>query len=257
MTVYLDLVVLLNFLVDLLLLMGTNRLAGYPAALGRSAAAALLGGIYGGVCLLPGFGFLSNTLWRTVSLGLMGVMGFGLEPGALRRCVIFVLLSYALGGVALGLGSGSFFALVTAAGALTLMCLLGFQGKSGNRYVPVKLIYGEQRVELTALHDTGNTLRDPVTGEQVLVVGPTAAKQLTGLTRNQLRSPVETVAAGKVPGLRLIPYRAVGQAQGMLLGLRIADSRIGKRKGSVLVAFAPDGLGEDCGEFEALIGGAI
>lgn len=256
MTVYLDLVVLLNFLVDLLLLMGTNRLAGYPASPGRAAAAALLGGLYGGACLLPGFGFLSNTLWRTVSLGLMGILGFGLGAGTLRRCVIFTLLSFALGGVALGLGSGSFPALVGAAGALCAMCLLGFHGKTGNRYVPVILTQGQRRVELTALHDTGNTLRDPVTGEQVLVIGAAAASRLTGLTREQLRCPVETMASGAVPGLRLIPYRAVGRSQGMLLGMRF-DGRIGNRQGSVLAAFAPDGLGEDRGEFEALIGGAI
>ena len=40
MEVYLDLVVILNFLVDFLLLLGTNRLSGFPLAAGRCAAAA-------------------------------------------------------------------------------------------------------------------------------------------------------------------------------------------------------------------------
>ena len=97
MPVYLDVVILLNFLVDFFLLLGTNRLAGYPACIGRAAAAAALGGIYGGLCLIPGFGFLGNTFWRTVSLGLMGILAFGVDRGTLRRCVLFVLLSMALG----------------------------------------------------------------------------------------------------------------------------------------------------------------
>ena len=38
MAVYLDLVVLLNYLVDFLLLLGTNRLSGFPLAPGRCAS---------------------------------------------------------------------------------------------------------------------------------------------------------------------------------------------------------------------------
>ena len=71
LTVYLDLVMLLNFLVDFLLLLGTNRLSGFPAAPGRCALAAVFGSIYAGCCLLPGFRFLGNFLWRCVSLCLM------------------------------------------------------------------------------------------------------------------------------------------------------------------------------------------
>ena len=40
--IYLDLVVILNFLVDFLLLLGTNRLSGFPASPLRAAASAAL-----------------------------------------------------------------------------------------------------------------------------------------------------------------------------------------------------------------------
>lgn len=257
MQVYVDLVVLLNFLVDFLLLLGTNRLSGYPPGPVRAALAAGLGGIYGGVCMLPGFRFLSGTLWRLVSLGLMAVIAFGPTRSALRRGVLFVLLSMALGGVALGLGTGGFWGLVAAAGGVCAMCVIGFRGKAGAaEYLPVELNYGGKRVRLLALRDTGNTLRDPVTGQSVLVAGADIAEKLIGLTREQLRSPVETLAAGTVQGLRLIPYRAVGQSGGMLLALRIADVKIGSWRGSSLVAFAPDGLSRE-GTYQALTGGAI
>lgn len=255
MRIYLDLVVLLNFLVDYFLLLGTNRLAGFPAGAGRAAVAAALGGVYGGACLMPGFRFLGNTLWRLASLGLMGAIAFGLGRSTMRRCVLFALLSMALGGVALGLGSGSFLSLVTAAAAVTGLCLVGFQGKAEvRRYLPVELNYGGQQVRLTALHDTGNTLRDPLTGEPVLVAGQGIAEKLTGMSRGDLKDPVGTVT--KQPGLRLVPYRAVGVDHGFLLGIKIHNARIGNREKSVLVAFAPEGLGQ-AGEFEALIGGEL
>ncbi len=251
--VYLDLVMLLNFLVDLLLLVGTNRLAGYPPGFLRCALAAVLGGVYGGACLLRGFAFLGSFLWRMVSLGFMSVLAFGTGTGAMRRTMLFVLLSFALGGVALGLGNGGFWGLVSAGATVCALASLGFWGKQGQHFRQYTLAWGERRVTVTALEDTGNGLKDPVTGEPVLILGPAAAQNLTGLTREQLRCPVETLAAGAIPGLRLIPYRAVGQAQGMLLALKVR----GERDRPVLVAFAPEGLGEGMGEFEALTGGLV
>lgn len=254
MPVYLDLVIALNFLVDFLLLLGTSRLCGYPARPLRTALAALLGGVYGGLCLLPGLHFLGNVLWRTVSLALMALLAFGVSVSALRRGVVFALLSMALGGVALGLGGSSFWTLVAAAGGVCSLCVVGFRGKLEARsYVPVVLSYGGKRLQLTALQDTGNTLRDPVTGRPVLVIAADAAQQLTGLSREQLRQPVESV--GALPGLRLIPYRAVGKDSGLLLALRFPEVKIGTWKGSSLVAFAPEGLSPE-NAYQALTGGA-
>lgn len=257
MRVYLDLAVLLNFLVDGLLLLGTNRLAGHPSGWGRCALAAAVGGGYSGMCLLRGFRFLGNTFWRLVFLGLMGAIAFGTDKSGWKRCGLFVLLSMALGGIALGLGGGSFPMLVLSAGGVWLLCRIGFGGTVGGReYVPLEIRYRDNVLRLTALRDTGNTLRDPITGEPVLVIGSDAAMRLTGLTADQLRSPLETLGKQVLPGLRLIPYRAVGQPGGMLLGLRLGDVRLGGRKASALVAFAPEKIGGSDG-YQALTGGVL
>lgn len=257
MRVYVDLVMLVNFLVDLLLILGTNRLAGYPPGFREALPAALLGGFYGGMCLVPGFRFLGNALWRPVFLTVMAAMAFGWNRSALQRGAVFVLLSMALGGIAVGLGGGTFWMLVLSAGVVWLLCRAGFRGGMGTReYVPVELSWGERRLQLIALRDTGNTLRDPLTGEQILVAGADVAWELLGLTESQLRSPVETVSAGILPGLRLVPYRAVGQPAGMLTAIRFRNIIIGKCKHDALVAFAPQELGR--GEvYRMLTGGAV
>ncbi len=257
MRIYLDVVMVLNFLVDLLLLLGTNRLSGHPLAVGRAALAAGLGGAYSGACLLPGFRFLGNALWRTVSLALMAAIAFGIRASALRRGVLFLLLCTALGGIAIGMGSGSFWGLVASAGVLCLLCVIGFRVPPGTRnLIPIALYHGDRRVKLLALQDTGNTLRDPVTGQSVLVAGPEAARELLGLTQKQLASPVETMTTADIPGLRLIPYRAVGSANGMLLAVRLEHVRIGAWRGSALVAFAPEGLDRE-NTYQALTGGVL
>ena len=255
MAVYLDLVMALNFGVDFLLLLGTNRLSGYPARPWRCAGAALLGAAYAAGCLLPGFRFLRNLLWRGVSLALMAVLAFGWEKSALKRGAVFVLLSMALGGLALSMGRNDIPALLLAAGGCCLLCRLSFGDKIGGKeYVQVVLRYQGREERITALRDTGNALRDPITGESVLVVAGDIGERLTGLTGEQLRQPLKTLTNPPIKGLRLIPYRAVGNAGGMLLGLRIQDAQIGTKQSSVIVAFAPEGLGDSV---QALTGGAI
>ena len=97
---------------------------------------------------------------------------------------------------------------------------------------------GDVVVQLTALRDTGNQLHDPISGKPVLVIGTEAACELTGLSATQLRTPLQTIQT--FPGLRLIPYRSVGNDGGFLLAKRFADVTIGERKQSALVAFAAE-----------------
>lgn len=254
MRVYIDGVFLLNFLVDFLLLLAATRICGYPIRGGRTLLAALLGGVYAACCLLPGFYFLGNTLWRVVSLGGMAVIAYGFTKSALRRGIVFALLSLALGGAVMGMGKGGVVGILCAAAVLCLLCCFGFQGRiGGTTYVPVELTYGDKHLRITALQDTGNTLRDPVTGRDVLVVGADVASELTGLTPRQLQSPVESV--GVLPGLRLIPYHSVG-THSFMLAMRFQNVKIGTWQGSSLVAFAPEGLSSE-GAYQALTGGLV
>ena len=247
----------LNYLVDWLLLMGANRLAGYPIGMGRAALGAVLGGIYGGACLLPGFGFLGNTVWRIISLALMGLLAFGMSRGAFRRGVLFAFLSMALGGIAFGLGNGGIWTLLAAAVLVCLLCVLGFQSHGIREYREIQLNFRGKTVNLTALCDTGNTLRDPVTGEGILVVGAETAYAMLGLDRKAVEDPVTTVASGICPGCRLVPFRAVGQKHGFMLGFRFNDAVLDGKRTGILVAFASEGLEAGKEGFNALIGGTV
>ena len=257
MRIYADAVMLLNFLVDFLLILGTNRLSGFAPDCGRAAAAAMIGGAYGGACLIRGFSFLNSILWRIVCLLLMVLVAFGWNRSSLRRAGVFVLLSMALCGIVVGMGQSSIWMLLLSSALMWLLCNVSFRGSVGKcEYVNVKLCWEEREMEIIALKDTGNTLHDPVTGEQVLVAGADVGERLIGLTSYQLLHPIETLASGKIPGLRLIPYHAVGQSGSMLLAVRIPKAQIGKRNLQPLVAFAPDKIA--CGEmYQMLAGGVI
>ena len=256
MLVYLDGVMLLNFLVDLLLILGTNRLTGYPPGIKMALIAAALGGVYGAVCMVPGFHFLGGIIWRLVFLALMAVLAFGWNRSALHRGAVFVLLTMALGGIASGVEIVDFGAICICAVLLWLLCRVGFRNTQGQRsYITVTLAWNDRQVKLLALKDTGNTLRDPLTGEAVLVCGADVGEELLGLPRSCFSDPAGTVASGILPGARLIPYHAVGQPGGMMLALRLKDVKIGERSAEPLVAFAPQEIAK--GEaYRMLTGGA-
>ena len=116
MVVYADLAIILNFAVDLCLLLGTNRLSGYGTSWKRVLPAAVLGSVYGAACLLPGMQFMGNMLWRVVILILMSLIAFGATVSGLRRGILFVFLSMALGGIALGIGKSGFWGIVAFVG---------------------------------------------------------------------------------------------------------------------------------------------
>lgn len=255
MTVYMDVLMLLNFAVDLCLLLGTNRLSGHPPGIGRAAVAAGVGSVYAGACLLPGFSFLGNFLWRLVSWGLISAIAFGVGQSGIRRGVLFLFLSMALGGIALCLDKGGFWALVLASVGVCLLCLVGFRGRAGQQYVPVTICHEGRCVSLMALVDTGNTLIDPVTGCPVLVVEAASAKALLPFAAGELAHPLETMLSRKHQNLRLIPYTAVGQPGGFLLAIRPDSVRINGKTMDHLVAFTPQNLGH--GQYQALTGGML
>ena len=255
--VYVDGVMLINFMVDFLLLLGTNRMSGCPSCKKRLALAALLGSLYSGICLLPDFRFLGNLIWRVVSLALMGGIAFGWHLCALRQCAVFLLLSLALGGLAVSFGRADFQTLLLAAAGLWILSRFAFDGPAfsgGREYVPLRIRNGDRSVSLLALHDTGNTLRDPITGQQVLVISASAAGRLTGLTEQQLKDPLGTLAAHILPGLRLIPFRTVGQSVGMMLAMEFENVTVDGRMRKAVVAFAPENFGGN-GTYQALTGG--
>lgn len=257
MVVYLDLVMGLNFAVDLLLLLGTNRLCGFPPGVGRSAAASALGAVYAGACMLPGMTFLGNLLWRVVFLGLMGMIAFGWNPSARKRTGIFILLSMAMGGMALAMGREDLPVLILSALVICLLCRLGFGGQVGDRqYVPITVTEGDRSASVLALMDTGNTLRDPLTGEQVIILGPGEAQKLLHITREQLCDPMQTMLSHPGGGFRLIPYRAVGQPAGMLLGKRFAKVKLGHHNIRAVIAFSPEEIGKG-DVYQALMGGNV
>lgn len=254
MAVYAILVGLVAFSVNFMLLLGTNRLLGAMSNMGAIGAGALLGAVHAAACVLTEFAFLASFGWNVLCLFASGFVAFGFRIESIGKCFLYVLLSMSLSWLTAGTGGGLWMALLGSGGILFLCIALMSQRKNRQDLLPVELTYQNEKVRIWALRDTGNELRDPITGNPVLVVGPKVAQRLVGLTQQQLENPVEAV--GQLPGLRLIPFRTIDKNNGLLLGMRLRQTRIGNWQGSSIVAFAPCGLGERQ-SYQGLTGGKL
>ena len=255
LVVYLDLVIFLNISVDFLLLLSANRLAGYASGKMRCLIGSVIGGIYGGLCLCPGLQFLQKWYWCIAVLVLVSVVSFGWRISAVRRGALFALLSMTLGGIAGGLDCTSIITLILGGIAILLLCIMGFSGTvRGRKCVNVELYWKGNRYPLKALVDTGNTLVDPASGSQVLVVNPQVASEVFNLTQKELLDPIETIQESNIHGLRLIPYRTVGCSNGILIGISVDYVVVNGQKMGKVIAFSPDGFGDDS-YYQALAGG--
>lgn len=237
----------LNLCINALLLYGVGCMTGQRPRLWRLLAAAALGAAHAAVCLRPDCRPLGALPCRLLVLTLMGLLTFGGEG---RAAASLLLVTPALENAVAQAGRGGWWQLAACIAALWL--LGGFCPQ--RRVIPVEITRGNRTLRLRALYDTGNELRDPVTGEGVLVIGSGEALRLTGLTERQLESPLQTMESRPLPGLRLVPYQSVGAKNGLLLAMRFPDVRIGGRSRPALVAFAPQSFGR---EYQALAGGFL
>ena len=196
--VYIDRVAVLNLMVDYLLLMTTATLAGTPLRRLRFGLCAVGGSAYAvAVFLLP---VLAHPLCRIGAGIVMALCAFGEEVRPWRLTALFWLLSGGLAGLllALGLLSGAPYGLVSRVsyadiswpvllgGAAVFYGLLHLLFRQTARHergelMDIDVVVGGRRCRLRALRDNGNTLRDPIRGQPVLVAEAAALRRLLSL----------------------------------------------------------------------------
>ncbi len=276
MTVYLDMVIVLNLLVNYLLLKATARLGASAARKLRLWGAASVGALYAAAVYLPHCGFLQTIPMKLVCAVVMLLVAFGAKRQTLRLGAVFAAVSLVLCGAVYGvellkhgrvrlhgdslLYPVTFSSLILTAGGTYAACrlLLPRLTHSADSIVPVTVSLQGRRVHLSALRDSGNTLCDPVSGESVLVADWHTARRLLPehltLCAEDFAAPAGLMIRLHEYYPRLIPYRAVGVGGAMLLALPCRVS-IGKQSAkNGLVAFSPTPL-SDGGGYEALTGG--
>lgn len=251
--VYLDVLFLINFLMDLAILWATAKLGQLETSRGRLFMAALWGAGYTLALFFPQAHWLF--MYGIKFLFSLGMVAIAFKFDSWKRFFItagyFYLVAFTTAGVMLGLN----FFLQSPPVAMNNMTtgnmpypwlLVGLVstvavGRLGTGYlkksfltsllqVPVVIRFGSHLVSVKALADTGNHLVDPLTHHPVMVVEYGVLKEVLPESIQQVyESGQELLLAEGLctlqdnwwqKRLRLIPFSSVGDKSGMLLGLR-------------------------------------
>ena len=256
MIVYAEYLFLENFITGLLLLLFTSRLAGgsgnyaddgHTAKLPRFIFGAVLSGFSAFILFLP-LSPAGAYLIRGMCAFAICRIGLG-RPAVLKKTLIFLILSFLTGGAAMALFlwqqipalSGNGILYLESMTYVSLICC-GAPAMAGACWF-IRLIRkqrtaesfsGEAELELDrmvcrmrAWVDSGNELKDPVSGRPVILIDR-KGRQLLPFRKEDYEVRFAAV-----------PYRAVGTESGILQGIRLDSVKYkGIRiKGAVLAFY--------------------
>jgi stage II sporulation protein GA (sporulation sigma-E factor processing peptidase) len=256
--VYIDVVILVNFIMDYFILWVSGKLSGLKIRKFRLMAAAGLGSAYSLVVFLPEKSLYATLVAKIVCSIMMLLLGYApVVLGIfLRLLCYFYITTFAMGGAVIGAiylftSSPGYIQVWNGAAIINsrfnyYWLLFGiitavFLGKGGPAWMRKKwlehnfsrnLVIGIEgrEISLEAFLDTGNQLRDPLTKKPVIIMEVQALKGFVPeefLKAAVKKGEVELASLGDrlekewVKRLRLINYISVGKAQGLMVGLRV------------------------------------
>lgn len=253
--VYLDIILLINFIMDFFLLWATGKITNLSVKITRLILGAVLGAFYSLIVLFPELPVGSSFLAKNICAIIMVVIAY--RPKSVRKfvraLVYLYILSFTMGGAVfaavyltgrapgfiqawngVGILGGIHYGWLTIGLVVTF-----FLGYGGFHYLrknwlqqqlinKLTICFCEQEVVVTAFLDTGNQLTDPLTKKPVIVVESAVLEKILpkelmqkvsreNLETNELLVSLDQNWASRI---RLIPFNSVGKSHGLMIGLR-------------------------------------
>ena len=96
---------------------------------------------------------------------------------------------------------------------------------SKNMYCKIEIEVQQKKVESLAMIDSGNLLKEPISGKPVIVVETEILKdiipkQIIENTKEIIEGKVDNIPIEYTSKLRVIPFTSLGMTNGMLLGVK-------------------------------------
>lgn len=210
---YIDLFFLVNFMMDVCILLVAKKILKCPATYKTICFGACLGAFM--TCVVMVLPIKGNFIKFIIFHGFISILmiktGLRIKWNRvfLKAYVTVYCVTFLIGGIfsciSQYMRGGSIFfafALVSYWGAKGIWEFLVYQGKCRNVSCEVLLCLGENQIKANAIIDTGNRLRDHVTGKPVSIISKKIASELWK----------------EIPlcGIRYIPYHTIGKKEGIL-----------------------------------------
>lgn len=258
-SVYVDLFFLINFSMDFLCFFLTARLLHRDFSFPRVLAASILGGLYADLALFFTVGRIGSLLIDVGICALMCLIALG-EKKRLSSLPLYLLvyfaISMALGGIMTalfgllnrssvfegvdvsssdGISVWVFFLLALISGIITYFGGRFFRKKTAQREAVIEMVYEGRRLVLSAMIDSGNLLRDPLSGKLCIVADLRAMERLLPreiiLAAQKKPVTLERLPKQHAKRVRIIPANTAS-GLGLLLAVRPEELWLRSQKGT-------------------------
>ena len=210
---YIDIFILVNFMMNFVVLTFSKKILKYPVTRWSISLGALAGALLTGIVVsVP----LSNSLVKFILFHgpvniVMITIGLRIRSKSklVKAYIVVYVSSFLVGGIFTSIHQyfqeasvffvGAFFSYLLALGIWNYISQLK---RFGMEECEVLLCNGEIAVKVKALIDTGNRLKDDLTGKPVNIISKETAAELYG--ENTLK------------GVRYISYRTIGKKAGVM-----------------------------------------
>ncbi len=291
MTIYIDVVLMENLMMNFIILLATGLILKEKIKTIRLLFASLLGAIYSVVSYLSILEIYSSMILKIILSIVIIYVAF--NPQTMKKMwkdlLIFYLTSFVFGGAAFaliyivkpqeilmknGLFLGTYPLKTILLGAIiafviimTAFTVVKTKITKKDMFCEIEIELNGKKVKTTAMIDTGNLLKEPITNTPVIVVEHTLLydcipkeilNHLDELLGGDFNSVSEEVKEEYIAKLKCIPFSSLGKQNGMLLGIRansikIRDEEKQEKKENVIVGIYNKSLTKR-GEYRALIG---
>lgn len=292
MTVYLDIIFVENILMNYIILFATIIILKVKnkGQQIRLFASSVIGSSYAIIVYLNIIPIYSNIITKIILSIVMIYVAFNPQnvKQLLKQLLIFYLTSFVFGGCAFaliyfikpervkmnnGVFVGTYPIKVTLIAGIIAFIITQIAFKinkirldSKNTFINIKIYYEEKILEVKALLDSGNMLKDPISGMPVIII---EKEILHKIIPEEILNYIENIVGGEeqrektevkkyLSKIRMVPFMSIGKENGMLLGIRIdkvkiETEEINIEKDNVIAGIYNQKLTKD-NKYNALIG---
>lgn len=262
MTIYLDVILMENLCMNYIILFATGLICKQKIKQFRIIISSILGGLYAILSFIPILKIYSNIICKIILSITMIYIAFNAKnfKVLVKQLVLFYLISFAFGGSAFfllyfikpqdilirnGYLTGTYPLKIALLGGILGFVIVNIAFKivkskisKKDMFCDIDIFFNKKSKTIKAMIDTGNLLKDPISGNPVIVV---EKSELEELIPKEIIDNLNTILNGEnkditnsnliqyLSKFRIIPFSSLGKQNGMLLGF-MADQIIIKHE---------------------------
>lgn len=255
LTIYLDIIFLENLCINCIILLATTLILKKEYSIIRILLSSLIGSLYAVLVYLSISEIFSNFILKILLSICMVYVAYNSKnlKVLLKQLLIFYLTSFTFGGVAFallyfikpqeilvkdGVLIGTYPIKIALAGVILGFIIITFAFRNIKKKFSKKdmfcnatIFFEEKSKNIRAMIDTGNLLKEPLTGSPVIVVQKNSLQdffpQIILDNADKIVLGNTDVSLGKYASkFRVIPFTSLGKENGLLLGIKVDSVQI-------------------------------